>query len=108
MRGGIKYQITQWAEMSPDVYGGAKCDKIVPRWKAGALSDMGDSDTLLILKLAARTFPPGTKITIEEPACPTCGELREPIYPMPSRKPIFSGPCTCGFDWDNWTQDQYS
>ena len=69
---------TMWATMVPDVYGGETCDKIVPRWDTYAA---GDKDGAFIhepLQLDPRTFPPGTKIVISEPVCPTCDEPREP------------------------------
>ncbi len=105
------YRATMWAEMKPDVYAGPRCDKVRPQWEIHADGDMGGADTERALKLAARTFPPGTKITISEPCCPECGELREPVSLMvdPLRKgPLYAGPCRCGFDWDRWTLDEYS
>lgn len=99
---------TMWAEMAPDVYGGRTCDQIVPQWSCAAEGDKGDSDTQRVLELAARTFPPGTKVEIHEPLCPRCGELRHPKFPAPKRGPLFSGQCECGFDWDAWARDRYS
>lgn len=106
----IKRQETQWAEMSPDLYDGPMCDRIRPRWECQADGDMGGSDYESTLHLASRCFPPGTRISIQEPLCPKCGELREPItFPnVPKRGPIYKGPCRCGFDWDGWCADQYS
>lgn len=104
----IKHQETMWAEMKPDVYGGKNCDKIIPRWETHADGDM-ESDTTETVTLSARTFPPGTKITISEPLCPDCGIPRIPAFPTNKRnQPVFSGPCECGFDWDKWVLDQYS
>lgn len=98
----------QWAEMSPDVYAGENFDEIKPRWWAEADGDM-DGDFIAVLKLAAHTFPPGTKVVISEPVCPSCGDLREPVFPRPKEgEPLYSGPCSCGFDWDAWTLDEYS
>jgi hypothetical protein len=104
----IEYRATQWAEMKPDVYAGDSCDQVEPRWEVSSEGDMGGSDTLETVELDARTFPPGTKITIEEPVCPQCGDLPEPIFPIPEGGPLYAGPCSCGFDWDAWTRDQYS
>ena len=100
-------QATMWAEMKPDLYGGKTCDKEVPRWEVYADGDK-DSDTTRSIALAARCFPPGTRITIEEPCCPQCGETRAPIYPYPKRGPLYAGKCQCGFDWDDWVAQQYS
>jgi hypothetical protein len=98
-----------WAEMKPDCYSGASCDKVKPQWEIHADGDM-DSDSLPTVKLSARTFPPGTKITIEEPLCPHCGELREPAHPgIGAAKVVYKGPCQgCGFDWDKWVLETYS
>lgn len=104
----IRYQNTQWAEMKPDVYGGKTCDQVIPRWECSAEGDMGGPDYECVLKIDARTFPPGTTIVISEPRCPKCDELREPKYPTPTRGTLYEGPCRCGFDWDGWVQDQYS
>jgi len=103
-----KMRETMWAEMKPNCYGGEACDKIVPQWDAYADGDMDSDDGLTVLRLSARTFPPGTKVVISEPCCPDCGETREPIYPTPKRGPLYAGKCQCGFDWDNWTLEQYS
>lgn len=100
---------TQWAVMSPDVYGGNTCDKVEPRWLCEADGDHGGADhQTKPLQLSARTFPPGTKVTISEPLCPQCQQLREPIWPTPKKGPIYSGKCGCGFDWDAWVSAEFS
>jgi hypothetical protein len=104
----IKRHETQWAEMSPDIYDGPKCDKVKPRWKTAAEGDRGSDDFETVLHIAARTFPPGTRISIQEPLCPKCDELREPVFPIPKRGPLYAGPCRCGFDWDAWRDAEYS
>lgn len=108
MRAKIKRHTTQWAEMKPDVYGGKSCDKVIPRWECQADGDHGGPDTEGTIRLAARTFPPGTTVTIEEPCCPDCGETREPVFPIPRRAPLYKGKCQCGFDWDAWVLNNYS
>ncbi len=104
----INLRETMWAEMKPNCYGGRTCDQIVPRWDAYAEGDMESDDGLKSLSLAARTFPPGTKVVISEPCCPECGEVRTAIYPPPKRGPLFASKCDCGFDWDAWVREQYS
>lgn len=98
---------TMWAELKPDVYGGPRCDKIVPMWTTSAEGDKGDGDTARVLSLDSRVFPPGTTVVISEPLCPQCGDLRE-INMLRKRSPLYSGPCACGFDWDGWVRDAYS
>lgn len=104
----ISYRATMWAEMKPDCYGGKTCDQIRPRWYTYADGDKDASYENEPLNLAARSFPPGTKVTVQEPSCPECGDQRSPKWPTPKRGPIYEGPCTCGFDWDGWVLDQYS
>lgn len=104
----VAREVTMWAEMTPDVYGGPNFDEVTPRWKCWSAGDKGDAAQHATLELAARTFPPGTKITISEPLCPKCDEQREPIHPPPAEGPIFKGRCRCGFDWDAWVLDQFS
>lgn len=104
----IKRDETMWAEMKPDVYGGENCDEILPRWHCYAAGDKDSDYQAEPLTLDARTFPPGTKITISEPLCPSCGEFREPKYPTPKIGPVYGGVCRCGFDWDAWVLDNYS
>ena len=99
---------TMWAEMKPYCYGVVRCDRIVPQWDAYADGDMESDDGLKVLRLAARTFPPGTRVVISEPCCPNCGEVRSAIYPPPKRGPLFPPKCDCGFDWEAWTVDRYS
>lgn len=104
----IKLQEVMWAEMKPDVYGGKSCDQIIPQWSCYCAGDMEGEDGQKVLELAARTFPPGTKVIISEPLCPGCGERREPHAPFTTRKPLYAGPCHCGFDWDTWVRNTYS
>lgn len=96
------------AEMKPDVYAGASCDRVRPQWNCYCEGDKEAEDGSSILKLAARTFPPGTTVVVSEPVCPNCGEGRALKFPTPSRGPLFAGRCDCGFDWDAWTLEQYS
>jgi|JI10StandDraft_1071094.scaffolds.fasta_scaffold696625_2 hypothetical protein len=104
----LKLRETMWAEMKPNCYGGAAGDKVLPRWDAYVDGDMESDDSRTLLRLSARTFPPGTKVVISEPLCPACGEGRSAIYPPPKRGPLFASKCECGFDWDAWTLDKYS
>lgn len=106
--GEIKTRETMWAEMRPDCYGGKTCDQIVPRWHIFCSGDKDSENTREALKLAPRTFPPGTRVVIHEPVCPRCGDTRSVKYPTPKRGPLFDDNCECGFDWKNWTLGEYS
>lgn len=97
-----------WAEMRPDCYGGEGCDEVVPGWSTYADGDKQGEDGEEVLTLAARTFPPGTRVTVEEPLCPQCGDLRCPKFPPPDDGPLYPDRCDCGFDWAAWTLERYS
>lgn len=102
----MKYRETQWAEMKPDTYAGDSCDEIKPRWEGYAEGDKGDPDTFDPMTLAARTFPPGTRVTVEVPVCPQC-EMWDADYAL-NHQTGEMGKCECGFDWQEWTRDTYA
>lgn len=91
------YHTTMWAELSPDVYDGETCDQVRPRWHGYADGDM-DSDYSDTLEFDSKHFPPGTKVLVQEPLCPKCGQIPELCR---------SDEC-CDFDWDAWIEDRYS
>lgn len=109
------FKETGWATQTPDVYGGPKCDRVVPAWTGFFLGDK-DEDIGPTLTLKATQFPPGTKITIAEPTCPQCGSLREIGYKGKNRQTMFFKPeCTgwidhnpCDFRWDDWVLEKFS
>lgn len=101
-------QATMWAELKPDCYGGKNCDEIVPRWHTYADGDKDASDQHEPLELDPRIFPPGTKVTVEEPHCPNCGQGRFICHPQPKSGPLFEPKCECGFDWEAWILNQYA
>lgn len=96
----VKYSEIARATVIPDVYSGKNHDQISnkPNWHGWFDGDMdGEGVIGPLLKLAAKTFPPGTKISIQTPICPCCNTDKE----MQDKE-------TCKFDWDKWTIDQYS
>jgi hypothetical protein len=90
----LDYHQIMWAEQKPDFYAGPTCDQQKPGWDCYAEGDMDSESGLEVIELAARTFPPGTKIVVSVPICPECSEQVEL--------------CDCGFDWESWARDQYS
>ena len=102
---GMTYREVQWAEMKPDTYAGDSCDEIEPRWEGHAEGDKGDADTFDTMKLAAKTFPPGTKVVISVPCCPNCQETADFAL---NHKTGEMENCECGFDWPEWTRITYS
>lgn len=103
-----KLRETMWAEQRPDCYGGGSCDQVEPQWRCYADGDMDADHTKEPLILDAKTFPPGTKVTVSEPVCPERSSLREVVFPTPDSGPQFKSKCGCGFDWRAWVLDQYS
>jgi hypothetical protein len=103
-----KTRETTWFTMKPDMYGGPKCDQMEPRWWGYADGDKEGDFQHEPLSLDARFYPPGTKITIEEPICPKCEESREPNYEDGKYLPGFVPKCRCGFDWDIWVGNEFS
>jgi len=93
----LDYQEIMWAEQKPDVYAGPNCDEHRARWWIYADGDkQGDWDSRL--SLIANGFPPGTKVTVSVPCCPTCK--------LDAQMCAETG--GCDFDWQKWAEDRYS
>lgn len=100
------------AEVKADVYGGDECDQVTKQFEIYCDGDM-DSDTNtedIVIKLA--DLPPGTKISVEYPCCPECSLPREDIFKQIGGGALkivgHKSKCQCGFDWDEWVQNEYS
>lgn len=90
------------AELQLDIYGGEDCDQHHKRWVVEVDGDIGQDilDTDETLDFETCKYPPGTRITVEVPVCPTedCDELRTHD----------EDECVgCGFDWKEWDEDRY-
>lgn len=102
----LKMHETMWAEMHPDVYDGPNCDQVRPDWEVGAEGDKcspsshGDQ-----LELSAKTFPPGTTVVVSVPMCPNCSEPADYYF---NHLDGTMDKCQCGFDWNDWVQNEYS
>lgn len=103
---GLEHHETMWAEMQPNMYGGETCDQPVPQWRGYTLDDKEDEGGMEKLELAARTFPPGTLVTITVPLCPQCKQWTAD-YAL-NQQTGEMGKCECGFDWPNWAGEEYS
>jgi hypothetical protein len=99
--GAMERKTVMWFEMTPDIYGGEKCDEHIPRWNGYAAGDKQDDTTRQPLTFDPKNFPPGTKITVEEPLCPKCGEIYENCMARGSGD-------ACDFDWRSWAEELYS
>ena len=101
----LKYHEIMRAEQRPDVYDGPNCDKHKPRWIGSAEGDMdGDGqigDRKGNIVFSPKTFPAGTRITVEIPCCPKCEMPADVANDQ-------TGKCECGFDWRQWTEDMYA
>lgn len=84
--------------MAPDIYAGKNGDEIRPRWVADVEKE-GKTEIDGCIELDPSTFPPGTKILIQVPLCPTCQ--------LDADCSNGGGICDCGFDWNRWTEEQY-
>lgn len=93
----INYKTIIWAEMKPDLYDGEHCDKIKPRFEVFCDGDMSSEYTEELL-LSAKSFPAGTKISVQLPCCPKCGMDTELCQTNDDQ---------CDFDWELWRDDMY-
>lgn len=90
----LPMQTVMTAELRVDCYDGPECDQHRKYWNGYAEGDKQDEAIDGDLVLSAAQFPPGTRIRIESPACPTCHETQDT--------------CRCGFDWKGWVEGQYA
>lgn len=71
----IKYVERQTFRQEPDCYDGESCDQLRPRWMTSYPKEGDEEDgEVLKLEIAASNLPPGSRITIEVPCCPKCGD----------------------------------
>ena len=107
----LQHRETMRATQAPDVYGGPKCDQIIPRWVGSAAGDKdGEGPIGADISLSARTFPPGTKVQVLEPECPKCGVVPCDMGDMPDGNGgwFTKWSCECDFDWREFALDQFS
>ena len=77
----------------PDVYTG-------PQWVVG-IEKEGDHIESGDIIFDPVDYPPGTRIIIQEPLCPECGEIYDNCM-------VRGGNHPCNFDWELWAEEQYS
>jgi len=95
----------QWAELRLDMYDGPNCDQKRPEWHGYAVGDKDGHSVSGNIILNPKTFPPGTRVSIEEPICPKC---REPRHFADINFSAFIDKCDCGFDWQAWEEGEFS
>jgi len=104
----IKTLETMRAVLEPSCYGGPGCDEIEHAWQSYCVGDRDSGPGFDPLTLDPKTFPPGTIVTVQEPACPECKMVRmADLFSKPGES-VWPQKCDCGFDWDAWTLNNYS
>jgi hypothetical protein len=81
-------------EVKVDVYGEENCDEHRKYWNLYCEGDMESQNTVEDVVLTLSSFPAGARISIRVPICPRCEEGEDT--------------CDCGFDWKQWTEEEYS
>lgn len=102
------YVERQTFRQEPDCYDGKTCDRHRPRWMTSYPKEGDEEDgEVLKLEIDAKTMPPGSRVTIEVPCCPNCGEPADMFHD--SLEKVKEWPaCRCGFSWKNWVEDNFS
>ncbi len=99
----MKYREVMSIEQAPCVYDGPNFDEHRPNWLINEVGagevDFGGAD---LSAMKANCFPAGTKIVITVPLCPECEAPADLGHFAESKK------CDCGFDWKEWTENEYS
>lgn len=107
MNTNLKYHESQSFRNEPDCYDGAKGNLLRPRWMTSYPKEGDEEDgEVLELKIDARRVPPGTRVTIEIPCCPECGEVADMREPKGRARKWPN--CQCGFSWSKWAQEEYA
>lgn len=108
MKDKLEYAERQTFVQAPDCYDGKTCDQLRPRWMTSYPKHGKEEDgETLKLEMIAQQYPPGTRVTIEVPCCPVCGD--------PADMNVDDGTlhrewpkCDCGFSWKKWVRDNFS
>lgn len=106
------YHTIMQTEVKADVYGGPNCDEVSTYFNTYCDGDMQDDDHTDDIIIQVKDLPPGAKITVEYPCCPSCGIPRGDVLelkPGGVREIVgHENMCECGFDWKIWVEEQYS
>lgn len=104
----IDYAERQTFRQEPDCYDGKNCNRLRPRWMTSYPKEGNEEDgETLLLKMPAQMFPPGTRVTIEVPCCPKCGDPAD-IKGCDGKKYREWPDCNCGFSWSKWVRENFS
>lgn len=59
----------------------------------------------LKMDLEAMSLPPGTRVIIEIPECPECGDSA--LQDEPGEGEMEWPDCQCGFSWSKWARNRW-
>lgn len=104
----LQYFERQIFRQEPDCYSGPGYDQLRPRWMTSypKEGDEEDGETLK-LEIPAAMMPPGSRIKIEVPCCPECGEPADMNGEDGDPHPEWPA-CHCGFSWAQWARDSFA
>ena len=94
--------------MEPDCYDGESCDKLRPRWMTSYPKHGKEEDgEVLKLEIDASSMPPGSRVTIEVPVCPKCGDPADIKVDCLEKHKEWPD-CDCGFSWNEWAKNNFT
>jgi len=107
MSGEIRFCDRQTFTMEPYCYDGELCDGLRPRWMTSYPKEGKEEDgEVLRLEIDASSLPPGSRVVIEVPVCPQCGDPADIKVDCLEKHKEWPD-CECGFSWKKWTYEQY-
>lgn len=82
----LKYEDRQIFRQEPDCYSGPDCGGHRPRWMTSYPKEGDEEDgEVLKLEIDAKSMPPGSRVIIEVPCCPKCGDPADMNEPRSMR-----------------------
>jgi DnaJ-class molecular chaperone len=96
------------AEVKADCYGGDTFDQVTKHFNVYCEGDKQDDTSNDDIVIALKDLPPGARIEIRYPACPSCGASRGDMVEAGKIVGHDAKCFTCGFDWEAWVIDTFS
>jgi hypothetical protein len=92
----------------PDCYDGKNCNQLRPYWWTSAPKEGNYRETeILKWEIHARLLPPTSRVTIEVPCCPKCGDPADALTD-PTKLYRAWPKCRCGFSWRKFSFDNFA
>jgi len=108
----ITYDTMMTANVEADVYGGENCDEVTNHFMMFCEGDMDADSSTEDIVITLKDLPAGARVLVQYPCCPDCGMARNDTFETLEgcRMQIIGhdSKCDCGFDWDNWIQEEYA